>query len=191
MSSRFNALGPIEMFISQRVDGVASTFYYLGTAVDSPDTDIKELYLPVMNDLGGRSASMQDVYDGGLHQISFTLNRFDYGVYNRLRVKSAGPVITEGGDSPTERGAVIRGIQDFQFLMVSTYKGVSVIDDGSQPAGRLYYYMKPLAFRESRTGTRVEEIACLLECTMGFDATTRGHTFYTENPTAWGTVSVT
>jgi hypothetical protein len=190
MASRFNCLGPIEMFVAQRVDGTAGSLLYLGTAVESPEIEALPSYLPVMNDLGGRSVSIQDVYDGEIHRVSFTLNRFDYAVYNRLRVKTAGPTISEGGDDPVERGRVVRGIDDFKFLLVSSYKG-TVADDGSQPAGRLYHFAKPVAFRESRTGTRVEEVAGIMECTMGFNPTTRGFSFFSENATDWGTLTVT
>jgi hypothetical protein len=177
------------MYIRQRVSGVLNaTFYYLGTAVTSPETEITVAWIPVMNDLGGRSVSIQDVYDGEVHKVSFTLNRFNWQTYNRLRTGTAGPTISAGGDAPTDRGRVHRGVDDYQFLLTNSYVG-SIADNGDMPAGRLYYYAKPLAFREGRVGTRVEEVTCLIECTAGFNATTRGFEMFTEAAANWGSVT--
>lgn len=190
MPAAFHTVGPVEIYIKQRTNGTLNSgFYYLGTAQSSPEVDRKYAYHAVMNDLGGRLVSSTDCYDGEMHQVSFTLNRFNWQTVNRLNDGLPGPTITAGGDTATARGRIFRGVDDYQLLLVNTYFSVTAANNGDMPAGRLYYNMKPLAVRESRVGQRVEEITYLLECIADFDKTARNWILFTQDPTAWGTVT--
>ena len=191
MAALFSTPGPIELFWKPRIAGTLhSSFLYLGTAVTAPEVEIKPAYIPVMNDLGGRSVPTIHVQDGEQHVVSATINRFDWNVYNQMKsrqtVASSGTITGEG----QYRGIIHTGYSDGYFLFVNSYHGVAGGDNGTMPPGRLYYSCKFAGSRESTVGTRVHEIALVLEMNGVLNTSTRKFDLYTENEAAWGSVTV-
>lgn len=193
MAAVFNCLGPIDLYIKQRVAGtVPASWSYLGTCEHSPEVEIQDFYNDVFNDLGGRQVPTCTVYDGERHNVSATVNRFDYSVYKTLISRVPPPVLINAGEAMT-RGRVYTGFDDALFLMTHSFKGVTGVDDGNMPAGRMYYGCKFVSARESSVGTRVATISLLLQMDPVpiLPAAGRPISFalFTENPALWGTVT--
>lgn len=188
MAALFTTMGPVEIFIKPRINGTLnSSWTYFGTSVTSPEVEIKESFLPVMNDLGGRSVPTTQVWDGEQHVLSATLNRFDPDVYAYLRTRSAIGTTPVTGEK-LQRGRLFIGYNDCQCLLVNSFKG-GLGDTGNMPAGRLYYSAKFAGSRESSVGSRVYEIAIILEMNGVLDPATRLFSLYTEKASDWGTVT--
>lgn len=190
MAAFQHCLGPIDLYIRNRVAGVTNNnWLYLGTAVSAPEFEIKPAYINIMNDLGGRSVPFQKVKDGEQWIVTSTLNRFDYSNYNQLKVNTTQTANIAAGESIV-RGRLYLASDDYMALFIFNYKN-TVADIGNMPAGRMFYSMTPLAFRESTVGTRVNEVTIVMEMNAVFDVVTRSFPLYTENPSAFGSYSYT
>lgn len=175
MSAALYTPGPIEHYVKFRT-GVTR---YLGTAVTAPEIEVRPAYINVQNDLGGRSVPFQKVADRKQHVISTTLNRFDWATYKAMLpdgVTSAGAF---GADDNTTHGVLSLGYTDFELILRYAYGGTSVIPSDF-PVGRRYWSAVVLGSRESTVGTRVEEVALVIECNELFNPTLRTFRLYSE-----------
>lgn len=185
MAAVFHTLGAIDHFIRPTGD---PAWVYLGTATLSPDMEEEPAYLPVINDLGGRSLPVTYVADRNRCTVTTTLNRFNWTAYDLLRFvlnpgTGAGSYVDRVGD----HGTPVMGFQDFQLLLISTFGPTYSSPD--TPTGRMYYSAIPRKFRESNLNSRVTELSILFECNGLFNPADRSFSLYTENPQAWGQVT--
>ncbi len=195
--------GPIYHFVRfQDVD--QTTAYFLGTAVTAPRVSKEKYEIPVMNDLGGRSARFQSVQDGSEWKISTTLNRFDLNLVRSLNFLGSGvdvpnpptngpPLGTAIGTLGTEtgyaRGTLVIGVSDFELVLVNSYAGTPASGlpntaSLDMASARSYYSCSVMGYDESTEGTRVLEVALAIQSRNVFhnvaEAVNRGFFLYTE-----------
>jgi hypothetical protein len=175
MGAFTHTYGPIDVYARLR-NGTAA---YLGTTVAGPEPEAEQSFLPVINDLGGRSVPFQVVYDGAEHLVTLVLNRFDYSVWSTLRALTPGGL---GADAGVSRGTLVLGVYDFELILIFTYKNApAAAQAADMPAGRRYYSARIEKYRESTQGTRVTEVATIIRCSNLFNPTTRAFGLFTES----------
>lgn len=190
-----------------------STAYFLGTAVTAPRASKEKYEIPVLNDIGGRSARFQSVQDGNEWKISTTLNRFDLNLCRSLRFLDSGvaptvpatsgpPLGTAIGTLGTEtgyaRGTLVIGVSDFELILVNAYAGTPAsglpnLGSLDMATARTYYACSVMGYDESTEGTRVLEVAMAIQSRNVFNLTTdqetRGFFGYSEaTPANLGTL---
>lgn len=185
MPALFHTPGPVLVYAKGLAD---STFSFLGTATVTPEFEAKPAYLPVMNDLAGRSVPMQRIYDGEEHLIYCTLNRFNYTLWKALRDAQTHTldITNHGVDTRLERGSLTVSAGDFQLLFKNDFYGTAA-GTADLPIGRVYYSAIVAAYKESGA-TRVQEIATVFQTSNVYDAANRRFSLYTEVTAAFGSI---
>lgn len=191
MSQGIRTPGPITAFAALRdTAGNLSAGFYLGTCVTAPEPEGEKFKIPVMNDLGGRSVPFQLVKDGETWLIPLTMNRFDYTLCQQIRALDGGgaPV---GSETGLARGTLVIGISDFVLCLVNQYAGtpsagtfVGGLGNSDLIVSRTFATCNLRKYKESTVGTRVLEVAMMIEAQNVFDQTTRGFTLLTEGAPA-------
>ncbi|QEG29303.1 hypothetical protein GobsT_40980 [Gemmata obscuriglobus] len=185
MPAVFPCLGPVDTYIKKPAD---SAWRYLGTCERSPEWEATDSFLPVYNDLGGRSLATDYVRDRRQEIVTLTLNRFNWNTYNVLRRGS--PQVTNSPidytDFQTDHGTLTIGKTDFQLLMTFAFGGTAFSGDPAIPRGRLYYSAIPRRSSESSAGTRTHSVSILFECNGVFDPATRAFPLFTEDGGKFG-----
>lgn len=176
MASLFYAPGAVEHYV--RIRG-SSSAEYLGTAVTAPEVETRPAYLNVINDIGGRTLPMQKVGDREQHVITTTLNRFDYDVYNRLKITGNGSGGLGFHDNTTQ-GVLTLNYLDFELILVFAAVLANPAAFPAYPVGRRYWSGQIVGSKESTVGTRVQEIALVIECNELFNPANRVFDLYTE-----------
>lgn len=183
--------GPYNFWVKFRGTG---TPFYLGTGVTGTETEEEQFFLPVMNDLGGRSEPFQLVQDGQEEDIPLILNRYDNNVIQALRALSAGygpfgapgpigippPLGGAVGGAPPlgsetglARGTLVLGVSDFALIIGYSYAGTpssgSFVGGVSDlPFGRVYLYCTAPKKKDSNIGSRTLEYALHIKAYSGF-----------------------
>lgn len=187
MSLGIRTPGPIHLFSRFRNN---STAFYLGTCVAAPEPEHEQFDIPIMNDIGGRSVPFQIIQDGELAYVSATLNRFDWRLLQSLRAlpsQAANSITTSpntggnpnaGQEFAGARGTLALGINDWQLVLLYQYAGTISAgsftnSDNDLPFGRIYSSVRIKKYKESTVGTRVMEVAMILECHNIYDPVTR------------------
>lgn len=177
MPTDFRSLGPIDHWV--RPIGSAN-FSHLGTATTSPSIREGDAYLPLVNDIGGRSNPMQLVRDRRKITVVTTLNRFSWQTYNFL--KSLRPI---GGvnsltfaEEMTDHGLPVLGVSSFELLLTFSFGTLSGADT---PTGRIYFGTVLKDWQEDSVGTRVVDLTLVFESYGLFNPTTRSFLRYTED----------
>lgn len=196
MAAALHALGAIEHWV--RPAGL-NTFLYLGTAVTSPLIRSVENFRPIINDLGGRSVEIDKVRDRRKSTIVTTLNRLNWSTYNTIRRMRAGgdpnaAIVTGASTNTTfvegllDHAIPVIGRSDFELLLQFTLgpTGSGVADT---PYGRLYYGCTPMGWEENSAETEVVDLTLQIESIGKFFPTSRHFLKWTEDPTAWGTLT--
>lgn len=188
MAAKEHALGTIHHFVRFRGEAAA---LYLGTAEVTPLVDGEPMLLEVKNDLAGRQLGIQDVDDGERHTVSTVINRFDFTTWKRVsdRYYHLGTVASRGLDDKNKRGSLIRGIGDFQLILLYDFTAVAPthpLATAEQPVGRLYYSANPVVWKEDPSATRVMAIPVSFRCESIYDPSTRSFGLYTEDPAKFG-----
>jgi hypothetical protein len=187
MPALFETPGPVDCHVRFAGEGAS----YLGTCVVTPEYEGIPSYIPIMNDLAGRSVPMANLYDGEIHRVSMVMNRFDYVVYRRLRDQPSHqlPGAGAGIDYRYDRGTIVTGRFDVQLIFANSFYG-STNNNVNSPVGRMYYTTLLNGYKESSAGTRVTEIALLFECHNLFVSESRGFQLYTEDPSQFPFLTV-
>jgi hypothetical protein len=163
----------------------ANTWLYLGTAVTAPEPETENHYIDVLNDLAGRSVPFQLVYDGQSEMVITSLNRFSYSIYQAIKSMKPGGIGTDGGlqGAPqVGRGVLVIGNYDFELVLVNTYYATQAAlninnpGDTEYPAARYYKSVVLRKDKESTVGTRVTEVALMLQSNNAFNSTDRTFT---------------
>jgi len=172
--------GPIHHFVIFRNQPQP---IYLGTAVAAPESECEKFRIPIMNDLSGRNVPFQMVKDGEIWTITTTMNRFDYPIVRSLMaLDGAGAPL--GSETGYARGTFIFGVSDFQLILLNSYAGTLAAGlplPGDLAVGRQFFTCNIRKYKESTVGTRVVEIAMILDCENLFIPGARGFQCYTEN----------
>ena len=180
MPTAFRALGPIEHWV--RPFG-SSQFLYLGTAVTSPSLREGDAFLPIMNDIGGRSVETQTVRDRRKSVIVTTLNRFNWVTYSTIK----GMAGLNFNETYASHGVPVLGVSDLDLLMVFSFgPAFSAVDT---PNGRLYFGTVLKDWEENSVGSRVVELTLHFESFGRLDPTTRTFAKYTEDASVWGALT--
>lgn len=194
MSQGQRTPGPILLYAKFNT---GTTAKFLGTAVTAPEPENEKFKLEVMNDLGGRSVPFQLIQDGEKWFVAFTLNRYNGRIVEAIRSLESGQApVLNGGVNPglgnetgQARGTLVIGATDFQLLAINSYfntpaagQFVGGIAASDLPQGKFFYSCNLRKYKESTVGTRVLEVAMLVECQNVFIPSTRGFACYTENP---------
>lgn len=175
MPALFRPVGAVEHFVRFR-DG---TTRYLGTATVAPEVEVRPGFLPVMNDLGGRTFPVCRVRDREQHLVSTTLNRFDWDTYKACQGLAPGSSPATLVDTVLTHGVIAEGVSDFELILVYSLAGTAA-SPADTPAGRRYSSAVLLGSRESSVGSRVMEVACVFECNEAFVPASRAFSLYTE-----------
>jgi hypothetical protein len=183
MSSAFRALGSIDHFI--RPFG-QSGFNYLGTAVTSPLIKEGDKFLPIFNDIGGRSVPTQMVTDRRMAMVVTTINRFNWTTYNVLRSMRGTPGSAYYEEQEQDHGVPVLGAYDIDLLLTFSFGSTF---SAETPNGRLYYGGILKDWDENSVGSRVMELTLTFELYGQLDAATRKFRRYTEDSSAWGSVT--
>jgi len=185
MAAVFATLGPVEHYIRPFSGGAWS---YLGTALASPESDEEEMLLPLINDLGGRSAPMDYVRDRRRNMVTTTLSRFNRTTLRLLKGDTViGPGTGEYIEGAVRNGAPAQLYSSFELLMVNSYG--NTFSSADQPAGKCWYCAIPRKFREDGQGTRSQVVSILFECIGVFNVAARFFEHSTEDPGYWGAVT--
>lgn len=163
---------------------------YWGTAVTAPEFEEVPRYLEVMNDLSGRSEAHQLIYDGTSALCSVTVNRMDPGITRSLRdgAERAG-LFQNGKDNYLSRGSLVLGRTDFSVIVTNQFAGTPQGVAGLN-AGRKYYSCTMMGYKESAAGTRAMEVAVVFRAWGLWQGQGSGFLLYTENPQAFGTLTL-
>jgi hypothetical protein len=172
VGSFFHTPGPKELYVAFRANQLTSgyqPFQFLGTCVTAPDISEFPKVIDVYNDYGGRSVPTQLIWDGSESRVACTINLIDLAVCRNLRDQSerSGLPSKVGRETNLDRGALMIGKSDFQFMFKNTYYGTVNGTDG-MVQGRRYFSVILEGYEEHTTGTRVEEVSLLLRCNNVF-----------------------
>lgn len=182
MAALQHTTGPIHLFVRFRG---ASTVFYLGTCEVAPEVTADPSYLPVMNDLRGRSKPHDKIYDGESHFVFATINRFDYPIWKRCReaISHDATLAALGFDGRVENGRLVAGVGDFELILLYDHHGTgaATVD---LPQGRIYRSVVVGGYKESTQGTRVQTIAARFDCEGLYDAANRQYLLYSEDLSA-------
>lgn len=190
MAALIYALGPADIFIHFRVgifspgQGGTTTSkesVYFGTCQTSVDVSPKYYRADVFSDLAGRQVPIVRVNEGVEHEILMTLNRFDMNVWRRIQA-FGGLAGNSGIEFATTRGQIHTGIQDVALSWTYLFPNVGGISPADAPVGRYYYSATLRAAKESRVGSRTEELTLMWTASPLFDPPSRGFSLYTEDP---------
>lgn len=190
MPASIYTLGPADIFVHLRGGGVtnpgqsvprASAAVYWGTCQLSTEVNVKKYYNNVHNDLGGRQVPFVRIADGVEHELSLTLNRFDMNVWRSIQAGGGEPG-NAGIEFATSRGAIHTGITDVAISWRYAFTQVAGLAPADSPLGRHYFSCTLIAARETRVGSRVEELTVLLTASPLYDPASRGFSLFTENP---------
>lgn len=175
MPANFRPTGAIEHYVKFR----HGTTRYLGTATLAPEIEVRPAWIDIKNDLGGRTVPMDKVRDREQHVISTTLNRFDWDTYKALQGLGVGSSPAAVGETDLTHGTLTFGSSDFELALVYRLFGTSGTP-ADTPQGRRYYSCVLLGARESTVGTRIMEVALVVEANQLFIPATRLFSFYSE-----------
>ena len=160
--------GPIDLFAKMRTTGLT---WYIGTCREAPEVEVRPAFIDIKNDIGGRSVPVQKLYDGEQHLIYLTAtNRLDWAGYkamSRAIVGGGGGLL--GADGPLDRGSLVMGSTDFEFVLKYNF-GTTVVAP-EMPVGRRYWSCVLLGARESTAGTRLMEVSMILEANAVYTST--------------------
>lgn len=185
MPTNFRCLGPIEHFY--RPFG-QNTFNYLGTAVTSPMMKEGDSFLPIWNDIGGRSVPTQLISDRRKAIVVTTLNRFNWTNYNTLKGMTGNPGNAFYEETLLDHGVPVLGVGDIDLFLGFTFGGV--VSGADTPSGRLYYGCVLKDWEEQSQGSRVVELTLYFEIYGRLNPSTRTFAKYSEDPASWGTLIV-
>jgi hypothetical protein len=184
MSALVSTPGPIHLWARFRSNPIAA---YLGTAVTAPEPEHDFAYLPVMNDIGGRSKAFQLIQDGEDAIVTMVLNRFDLNVCRGIRAlhsaAGGGAITGLGSETPFARGSLVIGVSDFELVVVNKYAGTPAAGNSDLQVGRRYVSAHLEKYKESTVGNRVLEVAMIVKCENGYVVTgplAGGFQLYTE-----------
>ncbi len=181
MAAYQHAPGAIHHFVAFR--NAPSSYLYLGTAEVAPEVEADIAYLPVMNDLRGRSKPFNLVFDGESHAVFSTLNRFDYPVWKRCRdaIGHDATLSTLGREGRLENGNLVLGTGDFELVLAYDFAGTAAAT-ADLPNGRRYYSGVVGGWKESTQGTRVMSVAVRFDCNSLWNyGAGRTHDLFTED----------
>lgn len=171
--------GPIHHFAILRT--APTTVRYLGTAVLAPEPEGEKFKLPVMNDLAGRSVPFQLIQDGESWMVMTTLNRFDAALLRDIRALESGGAGL-GQESGLARGTLNIGVSDWSLILLNGYASTAAA--GTNPAdlevGKQWFTCNIRKYKESTVGTRVKEVAMIIDCQNLYIPSTRGFKCYAE-----------
>lgn len=190
MSAQLQTLGTVWHYVRFRGQSIAS---FLGTAEVTPVIQAEPAKLRVQNDIAGRTMGIQDVYDGERHVVNTVLNRFDYAVWKACRDSyyHLASITNHGVDDRYKRGSLLRGIGDFQLILVYDFTGVAPahpLATADQPVGRMYYSAVLDGWGEDAGATKVQAMPCTFGCESVYDPSTRSFGLYTEVAANFGTL---
>lgn len=176
--------GPIHLFCRFRN---STQPYYMGTCTVAPEQEINTHFIPVPNDIAGRSVPFQIVQDGEDGIVMASMNRFDYQLIQSLRaLRSGGPgtIPTNltgnanvGSEAAYARGTLVLGLTDFQLIAFNEYAGTASSGNLDLPVGRLFASCVIENYKESTAGTRVLEVALAIRANSLYNQANR--TFFT------------
>jgi hypothetical protein len=181
----FHTPGPKELYVNFRLSGSSTSgWQFLGTCVTAPDISEFPKFIDVYNDYGGRSVPTQLVWDGTESRVAVTLNRLDLAACRNVRDQSerVGTLGRVGRETALDRGSLVLGVSDFQFIFRNTFFGTVNATPGLPP-GRVYFSVVLEGYEEHTTGTRVEEVSLLLRCNNILLPNGGGFAQYTEDVT--------
>jgi hypothetical protein len=178
MAALFDVPGPVDVHLQFKNEPAI----FLGNAVVSPEYEIMPGFIPVMNDVSGRTYPYGQLYDGAMHRLSMVLNRVDTPLMRRFYdwPLHTGAVGTLGTDNKLARGSFITGVNDVRVVFANTFFNTPNATPNT-PAGRMYFSAFLGNAKESAAGTRVTEWAVLIEC-HSLPTTDRGFRLFSENP---------
>ena len=179
MASLIHVTGPTHLYVRGRA--ASASWLYLGTAKVSPVVEADPSYLPVMNDLAGRSKPIQKIYDGESHAVTVTLTRFDYTVWRICRdAQSHSLTLADHGyDGRLERGNLAMGGGDFELILKYDFYGTAAAT-ADLPQGRWYSSAVVGNYREDAIGTRSQEISARFDCDALYVPASREFWLYSE-----------
>ena len=180
MAALFTTPGAITIFVRFRGE---STPAFLGTCEVSPEVDGENVFLPVLNDLRGRSKPAQKVFDGSAESVTCTLNRVDELVWRRCKnpVDHVSATNSLGIDGRYEVGRLVMGICDFELFTINDFFG-QTFPGAPVRQGRRYYSAEVGPYREFCSGgNRVQMVQVRFDCDGLFNPATRTAPVYTED----------
>lgn len=184
MPTNFRPLGPIEHFVRPANTG---TFLYLGTAQTSPMIKEGDAFLPIFNDVGGRSVPTQLIVDRRKAVVVTTLNRFNWTTYSTLKHMSGTTGSAVYQERVSDHGIPVLGLGSFDLFLGFTFGSVFSAND--TPTGRLYYGCVLKDWQEDSAGSRVVDLSLTIEHYGLWNPSTRTFARYSENPADWGTLT--
>src|SRR6185295_7963837 len=135
MPTDFRPLGTIDHWIRPVT---SSQFIHLGTAVTSPSIREGDNYIPIFNDIGGRSVETQTIRDRRKSHLITTINNINWSAYSLLkRMRGSGGALGAIGaviagnngsyvETPTDHGLPVLGFSDFDLLFTFAFPSAGV-----------------------------------------------------------------
>ncbi len=184
MPASFYTLGPADIFVDFRVSDnagnvVSAECVYFGTSITSTEVQSKTYKLDVFNDLSGRQVPILRIDDGVEHDILLSLNRFDMDVWRRIQAGGSGPQ-NAGVEGRFTRGRIHTGVTDVGLRWLYSFPANGIAVPADSPIGRRYYSCTLRGGKESRVGSRVEELTLAFTATPLFNPNDRSFTLFSE-----------